>query len=87
MRKSLEINGSHGLHARPVLKFVELSKSFDSSISLEKEGRKVNGKSFMEIVAAGMGPGDTVILEAVGPDETAAVECLSEALLRLADED
>lgn len=87
MRKIMEISGSHGLHARPVLKFVEQSKAFESSVYLEKAGKRVNGKSFMEIVAAGMGPGDTVTLETLGPDEEQAMQCLSEALLRLADED
>ena len=39
-----------GLHARAAAKLVSLASSFASDVHLEKDGRKVNGKSIMGVM-------------------------------------
>ncbi len=39
-----------GLHARAAAKFVATASEFESEIEIEKDGRKVNGKSIMGVM-------------------------------------
>ncbi len=65
----VEIINKLGLHARAAAKFVSLASTFDSEIELEKEGRRVNGKSIMGVMMIAASQGTTVRLIADGPDE------------------
>lgn len=69
-----------GLHARPASQFVELAKSFASSITIRKAGtdrKAVNAKSIVLLLAEGCNQGALVEIAADGPDEQAAVEGLA----------
>ena len=74
----VEIVNKLGLHARAAAKFVSLASTFDSEIELEKDGRRVNGKSIMGVMMLAASQGTTVRLIADGSDE-------DEALRQLAD--
>lgn len=74
----VEIVNKLGLHARAAAKFVSLASTFDSTIELEKDARRVNGKSIMGVMMLAASQGSTVRLIADGPDE-------DEALRELAD--
>lgn len=77
-RRDVEIVNKLGLHARAAAKFVSLASTFDSRIELEKDGRRVNGKSIMGVMMLAASQGTTIELIADGPDE-------GEALRQLAD--
>ena len=71
-----------GMHARASAKLVSLASSFESAITVTRDGRTVNGKSIMGIMMLAAGPGSTLKICTEGSDESAA----SEALRRLIEQ-
>lgn len=66
------VHNVHGLHARPAAVFVQIANKFDSHISLEKDGEKVDGKSIIAILSLGVNRGSSVRLVAEGKDSSQA---------------
>lgn len=62
-----------GLHLRAAGRFAETAGKYQSDIRLFIPGRGVNGKSVLEILTLGAGPGSALRIEADGPDAEAAV--------------
>jgi phosphocarrier protein HPr len=65
-----------GLHARAAAKFVKLAQSFESEITAEVEGQRVDGKSIMSIMLLAASKGTELILRANGADERQALDAL-----------
>jgi PTS hybrid protein len=65
-----------GLHARPAAELVKLAGRFRSSVRVND----ADGRSLLRILALGLRKGDTVRIEAAGPDARAAVDALRELL-------
>ena len=76
--KEVTINNQVGLHARPATFFIQKANEFKCSIWVEKEERRVNGKSLLGVLSLGIVKGTTVSLVADGADEKEAVEKLAE---------
>lgn len=76
--KEVTINNQVGLHARPATFFIQKANEFKCSIWVEKEERRVNGKSLLGVLSLGIVKGTTVSLIADGADEKDAVEKLAE---------
>lgn len=74
--RTVSIQNSVGLHARPATFFVQKANSFKSSIWVEKEDCRVNAKSLLGVLSLGIVKGTTVTLIADGNDETDAVNGL-----------
>ena len=68
-----------GIHARPAGNLVKLSKGFDSSVTIEKEGKPaVNGTALMKLMGLGVKCGETVKFTVDGADEEAAAAAIEE---------
>lgn len=65
-----------GLHLRAAGRFAETAGKFRSDIRLCIAARGVNGKSVLEILTLGAGPGTKLHIEADGPDAEEAVGAL-----------
>ena len=65
-----------GLHARPATFFIQKANEFKSSIWVEKEERRVNGKSLLGVLSLGIIGGTSIRIIADGPDEETAVNSL-----------
>jgi phosphocarrier protein HPr len=76
LRQDVEIINKLGLHARASAKFTQLAGSFQSEIWLERNGRRVNGKSIMGVMMLAAGKGTSVTIETVGDDAEAAMSAL-----------
>ncbi|MBK1632414.1 phosphocarrier protein HPr [Thiohalocapsa halophila] len=76
--KDLEIVNRLGLHARAAARFVKCAGAFESDIAVERNGRRVNGKSIMGIMTLAAACGTSIRLEVNGTDEAAAVEALTQ---------
>lgn len=64
-----------GIHARPAGMLVKEAKKHASSISIVKNGRKVDAKKLMVLMSLGVKCGEEVTVEIEGNDEdSAAVE-------------
>ena len=65
-----------GLHARAAARFVTAASSFSSSIDIEKNGQKVNGKSIMGVMMLAASRGTELLIITSGADEIAAADSL-----------
>lgn len=73
------VKNETGLHARPATEFVTLAKTFQSAITLHREGstrKPANAKSILHVLAEGCSAGSEVTVSAQGDDEREAVEKL-----------
>jgi len=81
VEKDFEIQNELGLHARPAALFVKTANSFKADIIVEKEGRKVNGKSIMGIMMLAAAKGTAIKIRAKGKDANEAMGALQELIL------
>ncbi len=78
-----KIKNSHGLHARPGAMLVAEAKKFESTIrvsNLDGDGKAVNAKSLMKVIALGVKHGHQLQFSAEGPDAAQALESIGNAI-------
>ncbi len=69
-----------GLHARPSAVLAQLAKKYESTIRLHRGSDSANVRSVVALMGMEVNRGDTVTLEATGPDAEAAIAALAEAV-------
>ena len=77
VERIVKIQNRAGIHARPAALLVQTSKDFKSTIYLEKDNDRINGKSIMGIITLGASYGTEIKIIAEGPDEQAAVDAIA----------
>jgi phosphocarrier protein HPr len=77
IRQELPIVNKLGLHARAAAKFVRCASAFSSTIQVERNGSRVNGKSIMGVMMLAASQGTTINVEVEGEDEADAFAALS----------
>lgn len=87
MEVDIEIINRLGLHARAAAKLVKLAGGFESAIDIEKDGKRVNGKSIMGVMMLAASCGSIVTLHVEGPDEKEAMEALQTLINQRFEED
>jgi phosphocarrier protein FPr len=78
-----KIKNTHGLHARPGAMLVAEAKKFESNIrvsNLDGDGKSVNAKSLMKVIALGVKHGHQLQFSAEGPDASEAIESIGAAI-------
>ena len=58
--REVTIKNSVGLHARPATFFIQKANSFKSSIWVEREDRRINGKSLLGVLSLGIVKGMSI---------------------------
>lgn len=76
--RDITIKNSVGLHARPATFFIQKANSYQSSVWIQKEDRRISAKSLLGVLSMGITGGMTITLIADGPDETEALNGLEE---------
>jgi phosphocarrier protein len=76
--RSVTIQNSVGLHARPATFFIQKANSYKCSIWVEKEDCRVNAKSLLGVLSLGIVKGTTITIIADGNDENDAVKGLAD---------
>lgn len=76
-----------GLHARPASLLVQMAARFTARITLRVEDRVADAKRILSILQLGARCGETLTIEATGPDAAAAVAALIALARRKFDED
>lgn len=84
--RTVQIVNEQGLHARPIMLFVDLANRYESKISLAKGDQVVDGKSPMEIMLLEATRGTDLILTAKGADASEAVDALADLVARRFEE-
>ncbi len=74
VKKTVTWNSTSNFHMRPAGTFSEEMGRFSSSIRLTYGGIRADGKSMMNLMAAGIPARAQVELECAGPDEQEAME-------------
>lgn len=80
MEKSITIQLTEGLQARPVAMLVQVASQHESSVYIEAEGKKVNAKSIMGMMSLALGTGESLKVIADGVDEKEALKDIEEYL-------
>ena len=73
IKKSITIQLSTGLEARPIAMIVQIATKFNSSIYLEFQNKKINAKSIMGMMSLSVLNGDSIDLVVDGEDEVVAL--------------
>lgn len=80
IEKSITIQLSGGLEARPIAMLVQVASQHESSVYIEAEGKKVNAKSIMGMMSLALGTGESVKVTTNGSDESAAMKDIEDYL-------
>ena len=78
--REVKIGNTEGLHARPVMRFIDVASRFQSKVSVmnvTRRGEKVDGKSAMQMMLLEATQGCVLRIEACGSDAAATVEALA----------
>lgn len=78
--RDVTVANKEGLHARPVMGFVDLASTFRSEITVTnvtRRGDKVDGKSAMQMMLLEATSGNVLRITARGADAIDAVEALA----------
>lgn len=67
--KTLKITNKMGFHMRPAQMFVTEMGKFSSDVEIIKDGKRVNGKSIMNIMALCIKCDSEITVECKGDDE------------------
>ena len=87
LSKEVEIINKLGMHARAAAKFVQLATSFDCNIDLERNSKRVNGKSIMGVMMLAASKGSNITIYADGSDAQKSIDKLEELIKNRFDED
>lgn len=80
LSREIAVMNQTGLHARPASEFVKEAAKFKSAVTIEFKEKKINAKSILHVLSAGIAAGSTIVLSADGEDEAQAVEKLAEVI-------
>lgn len=67
--RDFTITNQMGFHMRPANSFVTAMAKYSSNVSIIFDGKKINGKSIMNIMAGCIKCGSQIVVECDGPDE------------------
>jgi len=82
LTRDVTISNRLGLHARAAAKLVSVASGYGASVTLDKNGQKVNGKSIMGVMMLAASKGTVLQLQVDGEDE----ETVMQALVDLIDD-
>jgi phosphotransferase system HPr (HPr) family protein len=80
LQRKVVIRNPVGFHMRPQQAFAQLAQQFQCSVTLVKDGRRVNGKSPFELLLMSVPEGSELVLETNGSDAQEALDALAELL-------
>lgn len=76
LEQAITIINKLGLHARAAGKLVETTSRFSCDITIDKDGRNVDGKSIMAMMMLAASKGTEITIKTNGEDEAAALEAI-----------
>lgn len=74
IRKSVTIQLSEGLDARPIALLVQEASQYASTVYIEVEEKQINAKSIMGMMSLRLVPGEEITIVTNGSDEEAAAQ-------------
>lgn len=83
VQKNFKVTLETGIHAQSAVHLVNQAIKFDSNITLEVEGKKINMKSIMGVMSLGVYQGAVITITCEGSDESAALNELENQIYQL----
>lgn len=80
MEKTMTVQLTGGLQARPIALLVQVASKHESSVYIESNGKKVNAKSIMGMMSLTLDNGESLKVIADGKDEATAVQDIEKYL-------
>jgi phosphocarrier protein HPr len=80
LKREVTILNKQGLHARPIMQFVDTAAQFSAEVRVQHNDTVVDGKSPMEMMLLAATQGSRLMITARGDDAASALEAL-EALI------
>ena len=74
------ITDAEGIHARPAGELVKLAKEYNCTVSVIKDGKKVDAKKLFGLMGLGVKQGMEITVQTEGDDEEAASAALDKFL-------
>lgn len=87
IEREVEIVNRLGLHARAAAKLVHIAGSFQSRITVLKDGEEVDAKSILGILLLAAGQGSRVTVRCEGQDEEEALRAVTTLIANRFDEE
>lgn len=81
MTESIKVANIEKVHKNPIAELVQTACQFESHIDISTEGKNINAKSLMGIMAFGLKEGMDVTISAEGDDAEQAVAALKKFLV------
>ena len=78
--EKITLKNETGLHARPASEIVKIASKYQSTISLIANGKTINAKSILNIMAAGIKSSTEIEIQCDGADEESAIKELSQSV-------
>ena len=76
IQEDMEIVNRLGLHARAAAKLVHTAGSFESDITVIKDGEEIDAKSILGLLQLGAAQGSSIGIRCQGDDEGEAMNAL-----------
>ncbi len=73
VRKTITVQLTAGLEARPIAMLVQVASQYESKIYVETGTKRVNAKSIMGMMTLGISVGEEITVIADGADEETAI--------------
>lgn len=80
MKRTICVSDIESNYKNPVAELVEKACKYTSNIGLESEGKNINAKSLMGVMAFGLKKGMTVHIFTEGDDSESAMEGIADFL-------
>jgi phosphocarrier protein HPr len=87
IEREAEIVNRLGLHARAAAKLVHTAGSFQSRVTVVKDGEEVDAKCILGILLLAAGQGSQVVVRAEGQDEDEALRAVTTLIANRFDEE
>ena len=78
--EKLTIINKQGLHMRPASTFIQTMAKYQSDVAILFNGKRINGKSVMQVMTACIKCGAELELECSGPDEQEMLKAASDLI-------
>ena len=85
VERKITVKNKTGIHARPASELVKECSKFKSNVFIKTEDKKINAKSILNILSAGIVQGTNITLCTEGEDEVEALEIVSSFVNNLID--
>jgi len=77
LEKTLTVTNQLGLHARVATMMVQTLRNYTSQVYVIKDGVEVNARSVLGLLLLAAAPGSEIVVRALGPDSTEAIQEIS----------